>query len=95
MPRMYIRIAQVTFDPSHLDEALVVIREHGLPIMRAAGVAKVYVAVDSQSGRATVVSTWDTLEHASFVNPPDFLARFEGLGMHDVQQLTYEVTDQA
>ena len=95
MRRMYIRVAQVRFDPSRLDEALAVVRAHGLPSMReAAGVGNVYLGVDREHSRVTVVSTWDTLEHASFVNPPDFLARFEGFGMEAEQPPIYEVTDQ-
>jgi hypothetical protein len=94
---MHIRIAQVRFDPSRVDEALAVIREHGLPSMRLKdGVGNVYVAVDREVGRVTIVSTWDTLEHPRFANPPDFVARFEGLGPQSEQggARIFEVTDQ-
>src|SRR3954447_21392610 len=102
MRRMYIRIAQVSFDPSGLDRALAVIREHGVPSMRAApGFGNLYLGVDREQARVSIVSSWDTLEHASFANPPDFVARFEGLGMQGGpgsmpagQPPIYEVTDQ-
>jgi len=58
------------------------------------GVRNVYVGVERKTGRATVVSTWDTLEHANFVVPPDFIARMQELGMQGERPVIYEVTDQ-
>ena len=92
---MYIRVASVTFDPSRLDDAVASVREVGLPGMRESpGVRNVYVGVERKTGRATVVSTWDTLEHANFMVPPDFTARMQELGMQGERPVIYEVTDQ-
>ena len=92
---MYIRVASVTFDPSRLDEALASVREAGLPGMRESpGVQSVYVGVERATGRATVVSTWDTFEHANFAVSPDFITRMQKLGMQGERPVIYEVTDQ-
>jgi hypothetical protein len=92
---MFIRVVQGAVDPRRLDDLLALIREQGLPVMRAApGVHNVYVAGDRASGRATVISTWDTQEQATFTNPPDFLARIQALGVQPDQPAIYEITDQ-
>jgi hypothetical protein len=57
------------------------------------GVQSVTWGVDRATGHATVVSTWDTLEHASFVNSPDLVARMQTLGAQG-QGRAYEVIDQ-
>jgi hypothetical protein len=91
---MYIRVAQVTVDPGRLDDLIAYTRAQGLPVMRdLPGVQSVTWGVDRATGHATVVSTWDTLEHASFVNSPDFVAGLRALGAQG-QGSVYEVTDQ-
>ncbi len=94
---MYLRVAQGAIDPSRLDELLAVLREHGLPRMRQLpGLQHVYQSVDRASGSVCIVSTFDTQEHASFKNDPDFLARVQAVtgGQAAPPPLIYEVTDQ-
>src|SRR4051794_25134489 len=99
---MYIRVAQVNIEPSKVDDVLAVVRDAGLPNMRQfPGFHNAYVGVDRTGGRGLVVSTWDTLEHASFTNAPDFIERLQAAGMQPgagsgegAGPAIYEVTDQ-
>ncbi len=92
---MFIRVTKAINDPSKLDEVLAVVREAGLTRMRESpGFRNASVGVDRATGGGVVVSTWDTLEQASFVNSPEFVARLQSLGTQAEPSAIYEVTDQ-
>jgi hypothetical protein len=96
MRRMYIRVTQGKNDPSRQDEGIAIIRELGIPSMReAAGIGNAWWGVNRETGQVVVVSTWDTLEHASqTIASPELLARIEALGTEGLGVTIYEVTDQ-
>jgi hypothetical protein len=91
---MYIRVSPATIDKSRLDEAVAIVREMGLPRIRERpGFHNVYVGADHATGRAVVVSTWDTQAQASFAVSPDLASRLIALGIQPQPPSTYEVTD--
>jgi hypothetical protein len=92
---MYMRVVRSRIDPAKIDE---VVRQVGQDLNAAIGRQPGYqtstAGVDRASGRAIIVSTWDTKEHASY--SPDALgdvaSRLRALGVQADPPEIFEVT---
>ncbi len=94
---MYMRVVRSRFaDPSKIDEAIgQIASDVAAAYRRQPGYQSVTGAVDRASGRAIIVSTWDTEDHARW-SPSDVLGdilpRLQALDVQTDPPDIYEVT---
>jgi heme-degrading monooxygenase HmoA len=94
---MYMRVVRSRFaDPSKIDEAIgQVASDVAAAYSRQPGYQSVTGGVDRTSGRAIIVSTWDTEDHARW-SPPDVLgdivSKLQALNVQTDPPEIYEVT---
>src|ERR1700682_6207137 len=87
----FTRMVSVNADPAKLDAAIVQIRNHVLPILKAQqGYRATIASVDRLSGRLTASTVWDTkadldASESKIAGPRAEAAKIAGAGPHDVQ----------
>ena len=92
----FLRLITVNGDPEKLDAAIVQIRNHVLPVLKAQkGYRATVVAVDRQSGRLSASTTWDSkadldASESKVAGPRAEAAKAAGAGPHDVQVEIFE-----
>jgi hypothetical protein len=63
---MYLRVSHFQFNSSRYAELLPLIQQISGALQGLPGNQDVHVGINRTAGSGNVVSTWDTLEHASF-----------------------------
>jgi heme-degrading monooxygenase HmoA len=92
----FVRLVTVNGDPEKLDAAIVQIRNHVLPVLKAQkGYRVTIAAVDRQSGRLSASTNWDTkadldASESKIAGPRAEAAKIAGAGPHDVQVEIFE-----
>ena len=92
----FTRLTTVNCDPEKLDAAIVQLRNHVLPVLKAQkGYRATVAAVDRQSGRLSAATTWDSkvdldASESTIAGPRAEVARIAGAGPHDVQVEIFE-----
>ncbi len=92
----FVRLVTANGDPEKLDAAIVHIRNHVLPILKAQhGYQATVAAVDRQTGRLSVSTVWETkadeaASESKLAGPRAEAAKIAGAGPHDVQVEIFE-----
>lgn len=92
----FVRLVTANGDPEKLDAAIVQIRNHVLPILKAQhGYQATVAAVDRQIGRLSVSTVWETqadetASESKLAGPRAEVAKIAGAGPHDVQVEIFE-----
>jgi heme-degrading monooxygenase HmoA len=92
----FVRVVEANGEPEKLDAAIVHIRNHVLPLLKAQkGYRATIAAVDRQSGRLSVSTVWDSkadleASETKLAGPRAEVARLAGAGPHDVQVEIFE-----
>ena len=92
----FVRMITVNGDPDKLDAAIVQIRNHVLPLLKAQkGYRATIASVDRQSGRLSASTVWDTkadldASESKLAGPRADAAKAAGAGAHDVQVEIFE-----
>jgi len=92
---MYMRVVRSRVDPAKIDEVVgQVAQDLDAAIRRQPGYQSSTGGVDRATGRAIIVSTWDTEEHArySFDVLGDVQSRLQALGVQAEPPEIFEVT---
>jgi heme-degrading monooxygenase HmoA len=91
-----VRVVTVNAEPLKLDAAIVQIRNHVLPILKAQkGYRAAIVGVDRQTGRLTAATVWDSkadldASESKIAGPRAEAAKAAGAGPSDVQVEIFE-----
>ncbi len=91
-----VRLITINGDPDKLDAAIVQIRNHVLPVLKAQkGYRALIVSVDRQTGRLNASSVWDTkadldASESKLAGPRAEAAKAAGAGPTDVQVELFE-----
>ena len=92
----YVRLVTANGDPEKLDAAIVQIRNHVLPILKAQhGYQATIASIDRQTGRLSVSTVWETkadeaASEGKLAGPRAEVAKTAGAGTHDVQVEIFE-----
>jgi quinol monooxygenase YgiN len=92
----FVRMVTVNGDPEKLDAAIVQIRNHVLPVLKAQkGYRATIASVDRQSGRLTASTVWDShadldASESKLAGPRAEAAKAAGAGPNDVQVELFE-----
>jgi heme-degrading monooxygenase HmoA len=92
----FVRATTVNGDPDKLDAAIVQLRNHVLPVLKAQkGYRATIASVDRQSGRLAVSTVWETktdldASESKIAGPRADVAKAAGAGSHDVQVEIFE-----
>ena len=92
----FVRMITVNGVPEKLDAAIVHIRSHVLPVLKAQkGYRALITSIDRQSGRLTASSVWDTkadvdASESKLAGPRAEAAKAAGAGPNDVQVELFE-----
>lgn len=92
----FLRLVTANGDPEKLDAAIVQIRNHVLPVLKAQkGYRATVAAVDRQSGRLSASTTWDSkadldASESKIAGPRAEAAKAGGAGPQDVQVEIFE-----
>jgi hypothetical protein len=92
----FVRLTTVNGDPEKLDAAIVQLRNHVLPILKAQpGYRAAIASVDRQSGRLNVSTVWETrvdlnASESKIAGPRAEVAKITGASPHDVQVEIFE-----
>jgi hypothetical protein len=92
----FTRMVSVNADPAKLDAAIVQIRNHVLPVLKAQkGYRATIASVDRLSGRLTASTVWDTkadldASESKIAGPRAEAAKIAGAGPHDVTVEIFE-----
>ncbi|GAC1673670.1 MAG: hypothetical protein PVS3B2_15900 [Candidatus Dormibacteraceae bacterium] len=92
----FVRLVTASGDPEKLDAAIVHLRNHVLPILKAQkGYRAAIASVDRQTGGLSVSSIWDSkadleASESKLSGPRAEVARIAGAGPHDVQVEIFE-----
>ncbi|MHB8589551.1 MAG: antibiotic biosynthesis monooxygenase [Candidatus Dormibacteraceae bacterium] len=92
----FVRLVTANGDPEKLDAAIVQIRNHVLPVLKALkGYRAAIASVDRQTGRLSVSTVWDTkadleASETKMAGPRAEVAKIAGAGPHDVQVEIFE-----
>ena len=92
----FVRVVSANGDPEKLDAAIVHVRNHVLPVLKAlTGYRATIVSVDRQSGRLIASTVWETMadldaSESKIAGPRAEMAKIAGAGPHDVQVEIFE-----
>jgi heme-degrading monooxygenase HmoA len=92
----FVRMVTANGDPQKLDAAIVHMRNHVLPLLKAQkGYRATIAAVDRQSGVVGVSTVWDSkadldASESKLAGPRAEVARLAGAGAHEVQVEIFE-----
>ncbi len=92
----FVRVVTASGDPAKLDAAIVQIRGHVLPILKAQpGYRATIASVDRQTGRLSVSTVWETkadldASESKLAGPRAEVAKIAGAGPHEVEVENFE-----
>lgn len=92
----FVRLVTASGDPGKLDAAIVQIRGHVLPLLKAQpGYRATIASVDRQTGRLSVSTVWETkadqdASESKLAGPRAEVAKIAGAGPHEVEVEIFE-----
>ena len=92
----FVRVVTASGDPDKLDAAIVNLRGHVLPILKAQpGYRATIASVDRQTGRLSVSTVWETkadrdASESKLAGPRAEVAKIAGAGPHEVEVENFE-----
>jgi len=92
----FVRLTTVNGDPEKLDAAIVQLRNHVLPVLKAQpGYRALIASVDRQSGRLSASTVWETrvdlnASESKIAGPRAEVAKIAGASPNDVQVEIFE-----
>ncbi|GAC1511492.1 MAG: hypothetical protein NVS1B3_14650 [Candidatus Dormibacteraceae bacterium] len=93
----FVRMVTVNGDPEKLDAAIVLLRNHALPVLKAQkGYRATIASVDRQTGRLSSSTQWDSkadldASESKIAGPRAEVAKAAGAGAHDAQVEIFEI----
>jgi heme-degrading monooxygenase HmoA len=92
----FVRVVTASGDPEKLDAAIVNLRGHVLPVLKAQpGYRATIASVDRQTGRMSVSTVWETkadrdASESKLAGPRAEVAKIAGAGPHEVEVENFE-----
>ncbi len=94
---MFLRITRTRIESAKYDQVMGLSQEVVDAVKKLPGLQHVSMAGDQSNGRGTIVSVWDTKDHAQFDRTTlgDVVARAQEMGAQIEAPEIYEITAQS